>query len=145
MQRDCDFIMLPPGLLGNKIRLEIIGEHPASKPLIIRGIVLQYIDRPEPVWGYDMTLSLPNTQREYSAEPGQKNVHELKQHLRDARAKETYVRMRDRDGAICDGFISSGPRFNLIGGEAVARLTFMVVKRYIHTPAISGGPVITVL
>jgi hypothetical protein len=145
IQSDCDFIAFKPGVLGNKIRLTITVKHPATKPLVIRGFVLQYIDRPEPVWGYDMTLLLPNTQREFSGEPGTRNVLALKQHLRNVRGKESYVRLRDRDGAICDGFISSGPRFNLVGGESVARLTFMVVKRYLHTPAASGGPTITLL
>jgi len=145
IQRDSDFIMFNPGVVGNKIRLRISVTHPATKPIIIRGLVIQYIDRPEPVWGYNMTLDLSNTPRDYRGEGGETNVMQLKQHLRDARAKESYVRMRDKDGCVCDGFISSGPRFALVGGVPTAQLTFMVVKRYVNTPPASGGVGVTVL
>lgn len=145
IQRDSDFVMFNPGVIGNKIRLRITVSHPATKPIVVRGLVIQYIDRPEPVWGYTMSLNLSETPRNYVGEGGQTNAQQLKQHLRDARAKESYVRMRDRDGGLCDGFISSGPRFTLVGDMAIARLTFMVVKRYVNTPPASGGVAVTVL
>jgi hypothetical protein len=138
IQKDCGFVIFPPGTIGTKIRLRLTIANPAAKPILVRGIVLQYIDRPEPVWGYDMTLDLSNLPRDYTGKAEGTNVMQLKQHLRDARAKEGYIQFRDKEGSVSHGFISSGPRFSLVGEVSVAQVTFMVVKRYINTPPSSG-------
>ena len=138
IQKDCGLVILPPGAIGTKIRLRLTLVHPAGKPILVRGIVIQYIDRPEPVWGYSMTLDLSHNPRTHAAEPGGEGALQLKQHLRDARAKEGYVTFRDKEGSISHGFISSGPRFSEVQGVSVAQLNFMVVKRYINTPPSSG-------
>jgi len=99
-------------------------------------IVIQYMDRPTPVWGYSMTLDLSSPVRTHAGTSGSHSVESLKQHLRDCREKAAYVRFVDKDGNESDVFVSDGPRFSYVGGKAVATLTLMVVKRYINSPAV---------
>jgi len=133
-QPDANFLMFPADTWGKRLRLRLnlVG----TPDLVIHRIVIQYMDRPTPVWGYSMTLDLSSPVRTHAGTSGSHSVESLKQHLRDCREKAAYVRFVDKDGNESDVFVSDGPRFSYVGGKAVATLTLMVVKRYINSPAV---------
>jgi len=138
VQNDANFLMFPAGTTGNKLKLKFTFTRSSGQTAVIRRVVVQYMDRPDPVWGYSMTLDLSSPPRTQAATSSGETVESLKQHLRNCRAKESYVRFIDIDGSESDVLVSSGPRFVKVQGKPAALITLMVVKRYLNTPGVVG-------
>jgi len=138
VQSDANFLMFPAGTMGTKLKLKFTLLRNEGQTPIIRRVVVQYMDRPDPVWGYSLTLDLSSPSRTQSSTSTGYTVEALKQHLRNCRAKESYVRFIDIDGSESDVMVSSGPRFVKVREKPAALITLMVVKRYLNTPGVAG-------
>jgi hypothetical protein len=131
-QKDSWHLLFPAGTWGYKLRLHLqLVNYTSGHGPAVKKVIIQYLDRPEPVWGYQMALDLSGPSRDESGQSTQYSTQALRDHLRACRAKESYVRFVDLDGNEADVFISSGPRFTVIRGTPVAQVTLMVVKRYV--------------
>lgn len=137
-QHDANFLMFPAGTLGLKLKLKFTMTRASGASPVIKRIVVQYLDRPEPVWGYNLAIDLSRSVFTNAAKPNPAYYEEMKRHLRQIRSTESYIRFVDMDGNYSDVLVSSGPVFRYVNNAPVAQLTLMVVKRYEWTPGAEG-------
>lgn len=143
-QAESTFLMFPPGTLGVALQLHLTLRGAASDHVIIKKIVIQYMDRPQTVWGYQLTLDLSSPPRTTTTSSTGDTVGSLKEHLRRCREKASYVHFVDLEGNESDVFVSAGPRFMRVQDKSVAQLTLMVVRRDLLSAAVTGTPLMSI-
>ncbi len=140
---DCNFLLFPDETTCKKMRPKVTLEtSDAANTPVVRNIVIQYMDRPETVWGYTMNIDLVEGARTYSGNTSQYSVAELKRKLEDWRDNKIPVTFREPTGDIANVFITDCKFIATDGKGAqtrfVAQVTMLTVSYVTFAPPPRG-------
>jgi hypothetical protein len=104
---NCNTIFFPSETVCRRLslRISLQTDDPIVCP-ILRAVIIQYMDRPETVWGYQMILDISESPRAYSGSPSQYGVAELKRKLENLRDSMVPVLLREPSGEEAEVFIT---------------------------------------